>query len=63
MLADERRTLTLEVDPSADPIAGLVRAEDGAERDFSGWVGLAAALERALQRTPGEQPDGEEVEC
>jgi hypothetical protein len=41
--------VTLEVDPTSDPIQGIARDERGAERTFSGWVGLAAALEHALE--------------
>lgn len=51
MPVDKRntRTVTLEVDPTSDPIQGIARDERGAERSFSGWVGLAAALEHALE--------------
>ena len=51
MPVDERqtRTVTLEVDPTSDPIQGIARDERGAERTFSGWVGLATALEQALE--------------
>ena len=51
MPVDKRRTrmVTLEVDPTSDPIQGIARDERGAERPFSGWVGLAAALEHALE--------------
>ncbi len=44
------RTLTLEVDANSDPIQGIARDELGDERPFSGWVGLATALEHALER-------------
>lgn len=51
MPVDKRRTrtVTLEVDPTSDPIQGIARDERGTERTFSGWVGLAAALEHALE--------------
>jgi hypothetical protein len=47
---DERRTrtVTLELDPSSDPIRGIARDELGVERPFRGWVGLAAALEQTF---------------
>jgi hypothetical protein len=47
---DERRTrtVTLEVDPSHDPIRGIARDELGVERPFRGWLGLAAALEQTF---------------
>ena len=45
-----RRVLTLEIDADSDPIAGRV-SEGGAPADpFFGWLGLARALERALER-------------
>lgn len=40
--------MTLEVDTTSDPIRGIARDERGGERPFSGWVGLATALELAL---------------
>ena len=51
MPVDKRRTrtVTLEVDPTSDPIQGIARDERGAERTFCGWLGLAAALEHALE--------------
>ena len=50
-MADDNRhtrTVTLEIDSTSDPIRGVARDELGAERPFSGWIGLAAALEQAL---------------
>lgn len=40
--------LRLELEIDAEPIAGRLRLEGGAPRSFSGWLGLAAALEDAL---------------
>jgi hypothetical protein len=37
--------LTLCIDLEADPITGSLSAANGAHRRFSGWIGLAAALE------------------
>jgi hypothetical protein len=37
--------LTLRIDLEADPITGSLRSPDAAGRRFSGWIGLAAALE------------------
>ena len=37
--------LTLDLVPGAEPIAGVLRDSAGREREFSGWLGLAAALE------------------
>jgi hypothetical protein len=51
-------TVTLEVDPTSDPIQGIARDEHGAERSFSGWVGLATALEHALEIRVANLTDG-----
>ena len=48
------RTLTLQIDPAANPIVGAVRDERGTNRTFSGWIGLAAALEHAINAVPGQ---------
>jgi hypothetical protein len=40
--------VTLELDPTAEPIRGVARDERGAEHPFTGWVGLARALELTL---------------
>ena len=45
----QTKVLTLEIDAGSDPIAGRV-SEDGAPAEpFFGWLGLARALERALE--------------
>jgi hypothetical protein len=41
--------VTLELDPSAEPIRGLARGSEGTERPFTGWLGLARALEQTLE--------------
>jgi hypothetical protein len=41
-------TVTLEIELDSQPIAGRLRGAGG-EIDFAGWLGLAAALERALE--------------
>ena len=58
------REYVLELDVDADPISGRLR--DGSEAfAFSGWLGLASALERLLSasgdasETAGTQPAGE----
>ena len=38
-------TLRVELDPQDGSIAGRVLDEDGAGTSFSGWMGLAAAIE------------------
>ena len=42
--------LTLELDPGAEPIAGVIRnLTTGASWPFRGWLGLAVALEDVLR--------------
>jgi len=43
-----RTTLHLAVDLSSEPIEGEVQAPGGPALPFVGWLGLAAALERAV---------------
>ena len=38
--------LELELDPSADPVEGWLVAGTGDREQFTGWIQLAAALER-----------------
>jgi hypothetical protein len=48
-------TLVLRLDTGSEPLRG--RVEIGGESvDFVGWVGLAAALDRALAAARGEHP-------
>jgi hypothetical protein len=49
-------TVTLALDPAAEPIAGVARDEQGTERPFTGWLGLAKALELALDGFTGPEP-------
>lgn len=39
--------LELELDPTADPVEGWLVVGDGEREPFTGWIQLAAALERA----------------
>ena len=55
------RTVTLEVDPTSNPIEGITRDELGVERPFRGWVGLATALEHTFD-IRGEHPGGTPVD-
>jgi hypothetical protein len=50
--ADQPIRVSLELDPSADPIAGRVGAEQGADISFSGWLELISALERLCTADP-----------
>ena len=40
--------LSVEVDRTADPIAGQVRAKGRGRLPFVGWLGLISALERLI---------------
>lgn len=46
------RVLRLEIDADSDPIAGRLSEGGAPGRQFVGWLGLARALELALE--PGE---------
>lgn len=39
--------ISVEISPG-DPLTGRLTGPDGIQHEFSGWIGLAAALERAL---------------
>jgi hypothetical protein len=45
----QRRVLTLEIDTDTDPIAGRLSERGAPGREFVGWLGLARALELALE--------------
>jgi hypothetical protein len=50
----DRRHLLLEVEPDADPPVGSLSDEQGTSIGFTGWLGLASALNRVLHpRRPG----------
>jgi len=49
--------LILELDSHREPISGRMREEGGESRPFSGWLGLAAALRRALASGQGAAVD------
>jgi hypothetical protein len=46
----------IEIDPSAEPIAGVVRHGSGPARSFSGWLELVALLESERQLADGANP-------
>ena len=50
------RVLTLEIDAESDPIAGRLSEGGAAGQRFDGWLGLARALELALE--PAEPASG-----
>jgi hypothetical protein len=45
--------LTLELDTTGSQLRGEVRDEYGDVHAFSGWIGLAAALEQSLAPSVG----------
>jgi len=49
----ERLRIILDIDPTIEPIEGSMSVTGLPARDFSGWMGLTRALERALT-TPTE---------
>jgi hypothetical protein len=60
VVALDRRIFTLELEPAAEPIAGLLREPGGAEHEFHGWLGLAGALERAIEHDSRQSPRASE---
>ena len=49
-----RVTLELDLDPSSDPIRGLLTDATGTKQEFVGWLGLATAIGELL--TPPDPP-------
>ncbi len=47
MQEEKTREYVLELDVESDPIEGRVR-DGGDAHDFTGWLGLASALERLI---------------
>jgi hypothetical protein len=46
------RHLLLDLDPESDPIVGALSNERGARYAFTGWLGFASALEKAMGPEP-----------
>jgi hypothetical protein len=57
MDARDRVCVMLELDVGSDPILGSLQAH-GRCVDFSGWVGLATALEQAISTAADGRPIG-----
>jgi hypothetical protein len=53
-----RIRVLLELDPSAEPIGGLLSVDGEPARWFSGWLALARELETALAGARAAQPPG-----
>lgn len=47
-MSAERLRIILDIDPTIEPIEGSMSVTGLPARDFSGWMGLTRALERAL---------------
>jgi hypothetical protein len=60
--AGRPRTLTLEIDPGTGPMRGRLFEGGAPQCEFSGWLGLAKALEQALGAPLADAaPDPEET--
>lgn len=63
MPTPQERVLVLRIDEGAVPIAGSVDDDaSGASHVFSGWLGLARALELVLGPDMPPDPDGPAAE-
>ncbi|HEU5391089.1 MAG TPA: hypothetical protein VFV73_34825 [Streptosporangiaceae bacterium] len=51
-----RVRVLLELDPSAEPIGGLLSLEGGPTRPFSGWLALGRELDAALASARPPRP-------
>jgi hypothetical protein len=54
MSTTERCVLTLELDTTAEPLAGVILDQHGTSQPFSGWLGLASVIEIAIGQRSGE---------
>jgi hypothetical protein len=62
MPTSQERVVVLRIDEGAVPIAGSVNDANGASHSFSGWLGLARALEVVLGPEMPPGPDGPAAE-
>jgi hypothetical protein len=54
MTGTRTREYVLELDAEADPITGRIHDGGGGDAyDFTGWLGLASALERLISAATG----------
>ena len=51
--------LLIEIDPSAEPIAGVIRHGAGPGRPFAGWLELVALLDAERRPPPGPATSGD----
>ncbi len=47
-MTDRRLLLSLALEPASDPIKGSLRAQHGEQREFQGWIELAAVLQALI---------------
>ena len=52
-----RLTLTVQLELDADSFSGRADDDRGAGREFSGWLGLIAALDELIERAPGRRDE------
>ena len=57
-MSTEPCAIRLDLRLDGDALTGRARGNDGAARDFSGWLGLVAAIDSLLTATPPTGPDG-----
>jgi hypothetical protein len=55
-MSDTWVRVLLELDPSVEPIGGLLRVDGGRARPFSGWLALARELDAALAAARPPRP-------
>jgi len=48
--------LQLEIDPASEPVTGTIHDASGRAIEFTGWLGFAAAIEKALSPGVGAPP-------
>lgn len=47
-MAEETIRITCELQPVGDSLTGRARRQDGAAREFTGWLGLLGALQALM---------------
>ncbi|MFZ0215392.1 MAG: hypothetical protein WAM30_05560 [Candidatus Dormiibacterota bacterium] len=57
-MSPQRLRIILDVDPTSEPIEGLISVQGAPDRDFSGWMGLTRALEMALRAAAEGSAEG-----
>jgi len=52
----DRISLQLDLDRGVEPVSGSLSFPDGTKHDFTGWIGLGAALRRLTSHEAGPPP-------